>query len=120
MISSLRKPIGILVALVMLAALFMMPATAQARIFLASGDDHGSGGGDTEGDPLDSNDYSSGGGGSSHEQRINPGDSDLLILEIMNSSQTIILRIDYISGVPIFRIHVLSDSELGLEGKHDR
>lgn len=117
----LRNPIGIFAALFMLVALFVLPQTAQAKVFLSDGTDSGSPVGGGEGDPLDSNDFSSGGVDDIvHQRSIIPRDSAVVYYEIVSSSQTILLRIEFIGDVPVFSIYAASESELLMEASHDR
>ncbi len=116
----LRNPVGLLTALVMVAILLILPQAAQAKMVISDGT-HPGGPGGGEGDPLDSNDYGGGGdGGDVHERGIIPGYSDVVLFECMQSSRMIILRVDYLDGVPVFSVYVVSASERDAEASHVR
>lgn len=114
----LHNPIGIIAALVMVATLLVIPQTSLARVMISDGT-HPGGPGGGEGDPLDSNDYSGGGGGESHEQRIIPRGSGWVLFET-SASQVIMLRVNYIEDIPVFSIYIISASELQAEASHVR
>jgi hypothetical protein len=116
----LHKPIGLLMALIMLMVLFVLPQASQAKVFLSDGSGGGPGGG-AEGDPLDSNDYSGGGDdGNVHERRIIPRDSDLVLFDAIASSETLMLRVEFIDDVPVFFIYIISSGQAAAEASHDR
>jgi len=116
----LRNPIGIFAALVMMVTLFVLPQSAQAKVLLFGGSDPGSPGGGSEGDPLDSNDYTGDGTDDVvHEQKSitrNPS----VFYEIKTSSQTLMLRIEFIGDIPVFSIYAVGESGLLPEASHVR
>ncbi len=116
----LQNPAGLLAALAMVAILLVLPQAAQAKVFLSDGT-HPGGPGGGEGDPLDSNDYDGGGDdGDVHERGIIPRDTDVVLFESMQSSRMIILRVDYLDGVPVFSVYAVSASGRDAEASHVR
>lgn len=116
----LPKPIGILAAVFMLLTVIIMPQAAWAKVMISDGSGQG-GGGSSEGDPLDSNDYSGGGGDDGvHERRVIPRGFDYIIYDIQVSSQAIMLRVDFIGDIPVFSIYFAADSGVKTEASHVR
>ena len=120
MMSFLRKPVGAASSLAMLLSLFLVPQLSLAKApGMSDGGGHSPGGG--EGDPLDSNDYSSGGGGSDvHSGRIIPRDIDEGIIKILGNGQMMILRVDYIGDIPVFTVEVIAVQMPRAEASHVR
>ena len=120
MMSLLRKPIGALTSLVMMLTLFLVPQSSLARSpGMSDGNGRLPGGG--EGDPLDSNDYSSGGGGSDvHDYRFIPKDYDEGIINILGTGQMMILRVTYIGEIPVFTVEIISSLDSRAEASHVR
>ena len=106
---------GRLMSLVFPAAVivsFLVPASALAlkEISLGGGDP-----GSTEGDPLDTNDYgSSGGGGDVHDQTGTPS-SDLPLVWRIDQIRILLIP-EYIGGTLIFRIMIIDIHEMDLSG----
>lgn len=97
-----------------LTVFLLGPISAGAKLDVAI--DPGAGG---EGDPLDSNDYSSGGGSSSdtdiHEDAAAPVEDGLLrIIRTLIVDQTGALIVPFFQGgVPVLQIVPLADRDLG-------
>ncbi len=106
---------GRLMSLVFPAAVivsFLAPANALAlkEISLGGGDPGG-----IEGDPLDTNDYgSSGGGGDVHDQ-TGPPSSDLPLVWRIDQIRILLIP-EYIGGTLIFRIMIIDIHEMDLSG----
>ena len=106
---------GRLMSLVFPAAVivsFLAPASALGikEISLGGGDPGG-----LEGDPLDTNDYgSSGGGDDVHDQNGTPSSELPLIFRI--DQIRILLIPEYIGGTLIFRIMIVDSHKLDLSG----
>jgi len=116
----LRKPNGIFASLIVVMIMLILPQASLAKVFISDGTNPGSPGGG-EGDPLDSNDYSGGGGdGEVHQRRIIPRDFGLIIFDLMASQRTVMLRVDYIGSVPVFSVHVVNVLEFQAEADHVR
>jgi hypothetical protein len=92
---------------------FLAPANALAfkEISLGGGDPGG-----TEGDPLDTNDYGSSGGGGDdvHDQNGTPSSELPLVFRI--DQIQILLIPEYFGGTLIFRIMIIDSHELDLSG----
>jgi hypothetical protein len=113
---------GRLMSLIFPAALvasFLIPANVLAYVEMSNGNG-GSGG--WEGDPLDTNDYGSGGGGSDvHDTTSAELIRDPLIFEL--DKFQILLIPEFVGGTLIFRIMVIDIDAMGLtdlslEGAH--
>ncbi len=119
--SLLQKPIGAITSLVMLLTLFLVPQTSLARNPQMSGGSGPGFPGGGEGDPLDSNDSGGGGGGGDvHERSIIPRDYEDGIISFLDSGQILILRVDYIDGIPVFTVKIVSVKEIRPEASHVR
>ena len=121
----LQIPSGMLLALAMLVILIASPQESLAKVWLSNGSNSGSpgspGSGASEGDPLDSNDY----GDDPIDDIVYepPGasfDSQLVFRDIGSWPQVIMLQVDFIGGVPVFSIQVVTDSGLRTEASHVR
>ncbi len=117
----LRKPIGILASLVMVLTMLILPQAALAKVFLSNGDEPSSGGGGSEGDPLDSNDYSGGdGGGSVHQRRVVPRGIDLIPFDTGAFHGIILLRVEFIGDIPVFSLYIADSPQAQPEAGHGR
>lgn len=105
---------------VVLMVSFLLPAGALAKKEMSLG---GGGTGDSEGDPLDTNDAGGGGGGGSdiHNDTGSPDTGNLWGL--LSDKYQVLLVPEVLGGALIFKIVIIDQSDIGLtyedlEGYH--
>ncbi len=121
--SVLFKPLGALVSLVMLLSMTLVPQSSLARSpQISNGNGGSSGGGSGEGDPLDSNDYNSGGsgGGNVHSRSISGPGWGAGISRLISSDQMMILHVSYINNVPVFTVEIIAADDSSPEAGYVR
>jgi hypothetical protein len=104
----------------LVAACFLLPTSALARMDMSNGNGGGHG---TEGDPLDNNDYGGGSGGGSNVHDQNGGGPVTIPIIIDRHDIMILLVPEFVGGVLNFRILVVplaepGHAEMSLEGTH--
>ncbi len=113
-----------LAALFFLLTLLVSPLPTLARVNCSSNyTDGASGESSPEGDPLDSNDAGSGGGGQIDiQERGSAFDSgsNLFGADRLLGAKILLLQIDVLNGVPVFSLRVVSILEVQVEANHVR
>ncbi len=116
----LQNTLGTLVLLILVTVMMVAPPAALAKMQMSNGNGNNGGNG-SEGDPLDSNDTGGGdgsGGDIVHQRRIAPPGSHDVIFDIQASGKRLILRVEFLGDVPVFRLEIISGRELRVEANH--
>ncbi len=117
----LQNTLGTLVLVILVIVMIVAPPAAQAKMQESNGHGPPGGGGAGEGDPLDSNDSGNGDGSGDaigHNRRMMPHGPGGVVFDLQASDLRLILRVDFLGEVPIFRIEIISARDLLMEANH--